>query len=156
MWDFSQCGLRISNLLEVIIVRCGVPIALKLYCRCSSILNAGRIIFGSAHNLNAPVAPWIDVQIFSGISCYYIRKSWKWPWFFAPGGQTNGFSQFKVYLVCLPMFQHRGTFSIGPCRPLPHAKLIATKLKIGTCRVKILVQQPNGGHGAPGGGGLKG
>jgi len=32
------------------------------------------------------------------------------------------------------MFPHCGSFSIGPCRPLPHAKLRGINLKIGTCR----------------------
>ena len=43
--------------------------------------------------------------------------------FFAVGGQTNGFSQFKVDSICFPMFSHCGSFGIGPLRPLPHAKL---------------------------------
>jgi len=54
--------------------------------------------------------------------------------FFAAGGQTNGFSQFKVDSVCLPTFPHCGSFSIAPHRPLPHAKLNGTKPEIGTCR----------------------
>ena len=32
---------------------------------------------------------------------------------FATGGQTNGFSQFKVDSICLLMFLHCGAFSIG-------------------------------------------
>ena len=51
---------------------------------------------------------------------------------FSAGGQTNGFSQFKVDLICLPMLAHRGSFSIGSHRPLPYAKLSGTNLKTGT------------------------
>ena len=54
--------------------------------------------------------------------------------FFAAGVQTNGFSQFNVDSICLPMFPHCGSFSIGPCRPLPYAKLSGTNPEIGTCR----------------------
>jgi len=46
--------------------------------------------------------------------------------FFAAGGQANGFSQFKVDSIQLPMFQHYDSFSIGLRRPLPHAKLSGT------------------------------
>jgi len=31
---------------------------------------------------------------------------------FAVCGQTNGFSQFKVDSICLPMFPHCGSFTI--------------------------------------------
>jgi len=54
--------------------------------------------------------------------------------FFAVCGQNNGLSQFKVDSICLSMFQHCGSFSIGPCRPLPYAKLSGTNPEIGTCR----------------------
>ena len=53
--------------------------------------------------------------------------------FFAAGGQTNGFSRFKVDSICLSMFPHHGYFGIGPPRPLSHDKLSGTKLKTGTC-----------------------
>ena len=33
---------------------------------------------------------------------------------FAGGGQTNGFSQFKIDSICLPMIQNCGSFSVGP------------------------------------------
>ena len=59
--------------------------------------------------------------------------------FFAVCGQTNGFSQFKVDSICLPMFPHCGSFTIRPHRLLPLAKLSGTNLKISTCRVTFLV-----------------
>jgi len=68
-----------------------------------------------------------------------VRKDENSLVFFAVGGQTNGFSQFKVDSICFPTFSHCGSFSIGPLRPLPHAKLSGTNLKIGTCRVNFSV-----------------
>jgi len=53
---------------------------------------------------------------------------------FAVCGQTNGLSQFKVDSICLPMFPHCVSFSIGLCRPLPYAELSGTNQEIGTCR----------------------
>jgi len=53
--------------------------------------------------------------------------------FFAVCGQTNGFSQFKVDSICLPMIPHCGSFSIGPRRPLTYTKLSSTNPEIGTC-----------------------
>jgi len=53
---------------------------------------------------------------------------------FAVCGQTNWLSQFKVDSICLPMFPHCGSFSIGLCRALPYAKLSGTNPEIGTCR----------------------
>jgi len=79
-------------------------------------------------------------QRSSFFSIHYSRESRKRPrGFFAAGGQTNGFSQFKADSIFLPMFPHCGSFSIGPLRPLPHAKLSSTNLKIGTCRVNFSV-----------------
>jgi len=57
--------------------------------------------------------------------------------FVAVCGQTNVLSQFKVDSICLPMFPHChdcGSFSIGPCRPLPYAKLSGTNPELDTCR----------------------
>ena len=59
--------------------------------------------------------------------------------FFAVCGRTIGLLQFKVDSICLSMFLHCGSFSTGPCRPLPYAKLSGTNLEIGTCRVKFSV-----------------
>ena len=59
--------------------------------------------------------------------------------FFAAGGQTNGLSQFKVNSICLPIFPHCGSLSIGLHRPVPHAKLSGINLKIDTCRVNFSV-----------------
>jgi len=42
--------------------------------------------------------------------------------------------QFKVDSVCSAIFPNCGSFSTGPCRPLPYAKLNGTNLEIGTCR----------------------
>jgi len=55
----------------------------------------------------------------------------------------------QVDSICLPMLPHCDSFSIGPRRPLPHVKLSGTNLKIGACRVKFLVKQPNGRDRAP-------
>jgi len=71
------------------------------------------------------------------------------PVFFAVCDQANGFSQFKVDSICLPMFPYCGSFTIGPRRSVPYAKLSGTNLKIGTCLVKFLVKQSNGGDRAP-------
>ena len=54
--------------------------------------------------------------------------------FFAVCGQTNGLSQFKVDSICLSMFPHCGSSSVGPCRLLPYAKLSGTNPEIGTTR----------------------
>ena len=56
---------------------------------------------------------------------------------FCAGGQANGFSQFKIDSICLPLFPNCGSFSIEPCRPLPHAKLSGTNLKIGSYHVNF-------------------
>jgi len=50
-------------------------------------------------------------------------------------------SQFKVDSICLPMFLHYGSFSIGPCRQYHmYAKLSGTNLlKIDTCHVNFLI-----------------
>ena len=61
--------------------------------------------------------------------------------FFAVCGQTNGLSQFKVDSICLSMFPHSGSFSIGPCRPLPYAKLSGTNPETGTCRGNFSINQ---------------
>ena len=54
--------------------------------------------------------------------------------FVAICSQTNGLSQFRVDSICLSMFPHCGSFSIGLCRPLPYAKFSGTSPEIGTCR----------------------
>jgi len=80
--------------------------------------------------------------------CYFVktkhtivRKVKNSRAFFAAGGQTNGFSQFKVDSICFPMFPHCGSLSIGLRRPLPHVKLSGTNPKIGTCRVNFSINR---------------
>jgi len=45
----------------------------------------------------------------------------------------------KLIQTDLPMFSHCGSFSIGPCRLLPHAKLNGANLEISTCHVNFSV-----------------
>ena len=75
------------------------------------------------------------------VSVRYSRESLSWPCIFTAGGvgQTNEFSQFKGDSICLPMVPHCGSFGSRLRKPLPHAKLRDTNLKIGTCRVNFLV-----------------
>jgi len=47
-------------------------------------------------------------------------------------------SLFKVDSICLPMFPHCGSLSIGPRRLLPYAKLSGSNPEIGTCRGNFL------------------
>ena len=58
-------------------------------------------------------------------------------------------SQFNVDSLYLPMFSHCGSFSIGPCRLLPHTKLNGINLEMGTCPVNFSVWQPNDSHRDP-------
>jgi len=61
--------------------------------------------------------------------------------FFAVCGQTNGLSHYKVDSICLPMFPHCGSFSIGPHRLLPYAKLSGPNPQIGTCRENFSISR---------------
>ena len=85
----------------------------------------------------------------SSLDITIVGESWACRGFFAAGGQTQWFSQFKVDSMCLPMFPHCGSFGIGPRRPLPYAKLSGTNPEIGTCRGNFSVWQPNDRDRAP-------
>ena len=69
------------------------------------------------------------VQVFSTIvgkvknSCFVFCCWWS----------NQGLSQFKVDSICLLMFLHCGSFSIGLYRPLQYAKLSGTNPEMGTC-----------------------
>ena len=76
-------------------------------------------------------------MLFGGLWRNIVRKVKNSRGFVATAGQTNEFLQFKVELIWFSMFLHYGSFSIGPCRPLPYAKLSSINLEIGTCHVNL-------------------
>jgi len=53
--------------------------------------------------------------------------------FFAAGGQTNGFSQFKVIQSVCQCLDIVVLLVLDREDPIPHAKLSGTNLNIGTC-----------------------
>ena len=80
----------------------------------------------NAFTTKPPFLPWLSGKIKTA-ACFVVFVV-----------KTMG---SQVDSICLPIFLHCGSFSIGPCRPLPYAKLSGTNSEIGTCRGNFTINK---------------